>query len=432
MKSPQHPSVREERGEHPPVQEGEGRRPVNSRRSAALGLLLTGMLCLAGAQSAPAFTLPYTFTPVVGSPFAQGAGPFSAGVDQVVFSPHGAYLASSSHNGISIQTVSGATLGALSGGASPDMCAEPAGKPIIPGDTGSINSIAYSPNGALLAEAETPGAGGVDGSLRIYAVSGTTLRSDSCRSLGLAQDELGDYSLAFSPTGLLAVANAVKNTVSVYSVTAAGKAHPLAGSPFATGKTPAAVAFGPTGSGGEALATANSGENTVSVFSVSGGVVARAPGSPFATGKDPSSVAFSPTSGLLAVADAQANAISMFSVDLAGELTPVADSPFATGADPLSVAFSPTGGLLATADYAANDVSAFSVTAAGELAQLSSSPFSPGAGPDSIAFDADGFLLATADQSADSTAVYAYGQSPALPPRSGLNPGIGAAVSAAG
>jgi WD40 repeat protein len=408
--------------EHIPLREGAGERPTRPRWCAALGLMLAGLLCLAGEQSASAFTFPYTFTPVAGSPF-------SAGGEQVVFSPHGAYLASSSYGGISVQTVSGGVLGAPSGGAGPDMCSEPARKPIIPGNTGSINSIAYSPNGALLAEAETPGAGGIDGSLRIYAASGTTLTSDSCRSLGAAPVlETGDpteldYSVAFSATGLLAVTNGVKNTVSVYTVTTAGKVHLI--SSFATGSDPDAVAFGPTGSGGEALAIANAGDDTVSVFTVSGGIVAPAAGSPFATGRAPSSVAFSPTGGLLAIADAKASEVSMFSVDFVGKLTPVSGSPFATGGDPLSAAFSPNGGLLATADYGANEVSAFSVSSAGALTQLSSSPFKTGAGPASIAFDADGFLLATADEGDGTTSVYSYGQNPAveLPPR--ISAGIG-------
>lgn len=402
---------------------------MKPRRCAALGLLLAGLLCLAGAQSALAFTFPYTFTPVAGSPFSEGG-------DQVVFSPHGAYLASSSYGGIAVQAVSGGVVSAPSGGAGPDMCSEPRGKTIIPGNTGSINSIAYSPSGALLTEAETPGPGGIDGTLRIYSASGTTLSSDSCLSLGAAPElETGDpteldYSLAFSSTGLLAIANGVKHTVSVYSVTTAGKAHLI--SSFATGTDPDAVAFGPTGSGGEALATANAGDNTVSVFTVSGGVVAPAAGSPFAAGKAPSSVAFSPTGGLLAVADSHANEVSMFSVDFVGRLTPVSGSPFATGGDPLSAAFSPNGGLLATADYGANDVSVFSVSSAGALTQLSSSPFSPGAGPASIAFDADGFLLATANEGAGTTSVYSYGQNLAVKLPPGRYPGIGETMRAPG
>src|SRR6476646_7119506 len=72
---------------------------------------------------------------------------------------------------------------------------------------------------------------------------------------------------------------------------------PIAGSPFTTGTDPRAVAFSP---GGRLLATANSVASTVSVFSVgSGGALTPVSGSPFGTGSIPESVAFSPGGELL-------------------------------------------------------------------------------------------------------------------------------------
>ncbi len=371
-------------------------------RSVALALLLGGLL-LAGATNAAA----YTFTPVAGSPFAGGSA-FSTGGHQVVFSPRGAYLVDASFSGVSVQTVSksgkvGAPYGPI---ASPVACKPHKGIPI---NTGRIDSVAYSPNGALFAEAEEPGAGQPTGTLRIYRVHGKKLSTDSCRTLPYVANfyHYGNnapepyYSVAFGPNGLLAVTNEGKNTVSVYSVTKAGKTHPVSGSPFATGKDPDAVAFGPTASGGEALATANWGANNVSAFSVSSGVVAPAAGSPFVALAGPSSVAFSPTGGLLAVADSTASEVNIYSVSFVGGLTGVAAAH--TGGPPQSVAFSANGGLLATAD--SSEVSVFSVASSGQLAQVSGSPFSPPGEAVSIAFDADGFLLAVAT---GKTAVYTY------------------------
>ena len=200
---------------------------------------------------------------------------------------------------------------------------------------------------------------------------------------------------------MLAVTNEGSNTVSVYSVSGAGKTRPVSGSPFATGKNPDAVAFGSTRSGGEALATANWSDNSVSTFSVSGGVVAPAAGSPFTALAGPSSVAFSPAGGLLAVADSNANEVNMYSVSFVGQLTGVAAAH--TRGSPQSVAFSPNGGLLATASP--SNVSVFSVASTGQLAQVSGSPFSPAGSPVSVAFDADGFLMAIAT---GKTAVYSY------------------------
>jgi len=386
-------------------------------------------LSLAGASSALA-GIPYTFTPVAGSPF-------SAGGLQVVFSPNGAYLADSTWTAIYMQTVSGGTVGPRTGGASPDTCSPGA----VRTSSGYIVSIAYSPNGALLAEAEAPGIGVADGSLRIYSVSGTKLTSDSCRTLPYVgsffsyPNQRPDYAVAFGPAGLLAVTNERKDTVSVYTVTGAGKTRPVSGSPFATGKDPDAVAFGPTASGGEALATANWGDNSVSTFSVSSGTVAPAAGSPFAALAGPSSVAFSPTGGLLAVADSGANEVNMYSVSFVGGLTGVAAAH--TGGYPQSAAFSPSGGLLATADADANDVSMFSVSSGGALTEVSGSPFSPGVMPVSIAFDADGFLLATANNHPSGftyccTAVYSYGLSLLAPVPPWLSARIGLSLRSLG
>jgi hypothetical protein len=63
------------------------------------------------------------------------------------------------------------------------------------------------------------------------------------------------------------------------------------------------------------LAAASVYDNSALVFSVSSaGVLTPVPGSPFATGHWPESVSFSPSGGLLAVANAYGDSVSMFSV----------------------------------------------------------------------------------------------------------------------
>ena len=85
----------------------------------------------------------------------------------------------------------------------------------------------------------------------------------------------------------------------------------VAGSPFGpTGRAPVSVAFSP---GGVLLATANNLANSVSVFSVgSGGALTPVAGSPFATGSFPRSVAFSPSGGLFATANGDADTVSVY------------------------------------------------------------------------------------------------------------------------
>lgn len=393
--------------EHRPSRRTGSRR---MGRCAGLGLLLAGLLCLAGAPSALAITFPYDAVPVTGSPFALGFDSFPS---QVAFSPSGGLLATNVLSGVELQSVS--TIGAVGAPTGPQgstACT-----------SGESNSFAFSPSGGVLAEAVGTGFS-TKGELRTFTVSGTTLTKAYCTKLGTEGSPTA-YSVAFSPAaygGLLAVTNSTANDVSVYSVTGAGKATPLPGSPFTTGTSPGAVTFSPTGSAFDLLAVAD-GSNSVSMFTVGSGAVAPVPGSPFAVGTTPFSVAFSPNSALLATADLNADAVSVFSVSFTGKLTQVPGSPFAVGKGtaPSSAAFSPGGALLATADFGnvtrggtyygySDHVSLFSASSAGALTPLSISPLTTGKGADAVAFSPDGFLLADADYIGNSTSVFSYGQ----------------------
>jgi 6-phosphogluconolactonase len=228
----------------------------------------------------------------------------------------------------------------------------------------------------------------------------------------------GPESVTFSPSGgLVATANGVGNTVSVFSVGSGGALTQVSGSPFATGSGPVSVDFSPSGG---LLAVANEAANTVSVFSVgSGGALTQVSGSPFATGSGPQSVAFSPSGGLLAVTDGAGSVVSIFSVAGGGVLTQVSGSPFATGSGPESVTFSPSGGLLAVGNSNGNTVTVFSVGSGGVLTQVSGSPFTTGSGPQSVDFSPSGGLLAVANWNDDTLSIFSVGSGGALTQVSG-------------
>ncbi len=383
-------------------------RPSRAWLSIALTFVGSGLL-VAGvpvALAGPAF--PFTkvvVTPVAGSPFTfhtTGVNPGNYALEpaQVVFSPNGARLLSLTNQlGVYAQTVSKA--GVVSDpvhylGSS--FCKYPKGFALGALGSGAIDSVAYRLNGAMLAEVEEPVVRPVKGEptggvLHIYRVSGSKLLKGSCRTLpGYG------YHIAFGPGGLLALTNAREKTVTIYSVGAAGKTHQI--SVFATGNHPDAVAFGPTLSGGQALAVANGADNTISTFTVSSGLVAPAAGSPFTTVAGPSSLAFSPT-GLLSVASSDANLIDVYSVSFVGALN---GAGAAHPNMPVMVAFSTTGKLLGSADQ--SDVSLFAVGTGGLLAPVSGSPFSPKGTTNSIAFNHHHFMLAVA--TTHGTAVYSY------------------------
>lgn len=270
-------------------------------------------------------------------------------------------------------------------------------------------SLAFSPNGSLLAVANRRRYRGMAYSLSVYSVNRKTGQLSQVPSSPVRAGS-GPYSVVFSPSGkLLAVANANGRSASVFSVNRrTGMLGQVRGSPLPTAGGP--VAFSPAG---HLLATVNTFNDSVSVFSVNQGTGASSevPGSPFqiGVGSSPQALAFSPVRPLLAVANngealSTGNvgpSVSVFSIDKAtGALTQVQHSPFPTGPGPYSMAFSPGGGLLAVANYYDQTVSVFSVDAmTGVLTQVHHSPFSiaVGGGADALAFSPGGGLLAVAN-----------------------------------
>jgi hypothetical protein len=165
------------------------------------------------------------------------------------------------------------------------------------------------------------------------------------------------------------------------------------------------VAFSPDGG---LLASADSVTGTVSVFSVSaGGALTQVGATP--SGPNTTSVAFSPgDGGLLAATNYDNDTLSMFSVSAGGALIPVGTTQTASGSHPDSVAFSPDGRLLATANGNDDTMSMFSVAAGGALTPVGS-PTTTEDGPVLVAFSRDGRLLATANLRADTVSVFAGG-----------------------
>ena len=365
-----------------------------------VGAVVLVAVGLCDASSALAATP--VLTPVPGSPFSTGS---TANTSSVAFSLSGRLLGTANGAG-SVSVFSVNSTGALT---------RVEGSPFAVGSTANTSSVAFSPSGRLLAVANnTPG-----------TVSTFAVNSSTGALTPVTGSPFTGQSVAFSPSGgLLAVANPgfFSGSVSVLSVDSSGALTEVTGSPVAAAGGPDSVAFSPSGG---LLAVGNGDNGTVSVFSVnSAGGLTPVSGSPFATGgTQPISVAFSPSGGLLAVANAGGvngpGAVSVFSVNPAGALTPVTGSPFAAGAFPWSVAFSPSGRLLAVADQGANGpgaVSVFSVSSAGALTQVTGSPVAAIPNPQSVAFSPSGRLLAVAHGGSRTVSVFSISDAAAAPP----------------
>ena len=225
-----------------------GNGPLSVAFSPGGGLLATAN---EGANTVSVFAVGSggALTPVAGSPFGTGSFP-----DSVAFSPGGGLLATANLDG---RTVSVFAVG--SGGALTQV----AGSPFLTG--GDTASVAFSPGGGLLATATDDDG---DSAVSVFAVgSGGALTQGRGSPFTTGSDPV---SVAFSPGGgLLATANREDSTVSVFAVGSGGKLTgvltQVRGSPFTTGSAPLSVAFSP---GGGLLAIANFLGSTVSVFSV--------------------------------------------------------------------------------------------------------------------------------------------------------------------
>jgi 6-phosphogluconolactonase len=217
-----------------------------------------------------------------------------------------------------------------------------------------------------------------------------------------------------NPPRFLYVANGGSNNVSAYTVDAArGTLAAVAGSPFAAGNLPVAIAVDSTGN--YAYVT-NQTDATISAFTIdrASGALTAIKGSPFPTGPAPNSVAIDPSSSFVYVTNSDAGTVSAYSINAGGALTAVAGSPFATGTSPSSVAVDPLELYVYVANQADGSVSAFSINAPtingndtpdlanGALISIGGSPFAAGTGPRAVAADPSGQFVYVANASANT------------------------------
>ena len=180
---------------------------------------------------------------------------------------------------------------------------------------------------------------------------------------------------------LLLVANQTSNTISVYSISSSdGTLTEAAGSPFATGSRPVALALSPSG---KFLYVASSSLPKVFGYSVTSGTgnLTAITGSPFAVGNGPSALVVDPSEHFLYVTNFIDNTVSGLSIDPAsGGLSPALDSPFVAGTGPVSVTIDPTGKILYVTNLSTNNVSAYTIDTSTGATTAVASPFAAGPG----------------------------------------------------
>jgi 6-phosphogluconolactonase len=192
-----------------------------------------------------------------------------------------------------------------------------------------------------------------------------------------------------NPPRFAYVVNQGSNNISAYTLDAAtGVLTPVAGSPFAAGHVPAAVAVDPAG---RYVYVANQSDATISAFEIDRATGALTPvaGSPFATPAAPTSVAIDPSGTLVYVTNSGAGTVSVYTISASsGALTVVTGSPFAIGGSPSSVIVAPGNNYTVfVADHSQGTVSNYAPPFLGVLAIAPGWPLAIGPGPLSMAID---------------------------------------------
>jgi 6-phosphogluconolactonase len=178
----------------------------------------------------------------------------------------------------------------------------------------------------------------------VFTFNTTTGAAALSQTLGPVSTQTSDNALAVdSTTSFLYIARSgTKGGLAVYSIGAAGLLTSVAGSPFAAGTQPLAVAVNSTG---KFAYVANGSDGTVSGYSLVSGVATPLSGSPYASGATVASIAIDRTGTyLLAAAFGGSPDLTLYTFDtlIPGKLNQVATA--ATGNDP-------AGALMVTAAH---------------------------------------------------------------------------------
>lgn len=154
------------------------------------------------------------------------------------------------------------------------------------------------------------------------------------------------------------------------------------------------------------LAVTNATAGSIDLFTIATtGVPSPVAGSPIADGTTPTAIAIDPLKRFLYVVSS-AGEIRGYAIDPSTlNLTAVAGSPFSTGAASVGIAVDPSGKFVLTANGSGNSVSVFSIGSSGALTEVSGSPYAAGSNSSEIAIAAGHYVYA-ANTAGSSVSAY--------------------------
>lgn len=203
------------------------------------------------------------------------------------------------------------------------------GSPVPTNISTTVQSMAVSPTAQFLYVLS----GSAPSTISVFSIgaNGTPAAAGGAFT-GVANSNITGITIDSKGQFLYATDSANNNVISL-SIAASGALTQVAGSPFAAGTQPAAVAVDGTGT---FVYVSNAGSNNVSAFKSAAGVLTQVPGSPFTTQgtgtvaiTQPGFLIVDATNTFLYVSNVATRGIAAFGINAAdGSLVPVSNSPF--------------------------------------------------------------------------------------------------------
>ncbi|PRC92257.1 lactonase family protein [Solimicrobium silvestre] len=178
-----------------------------------------------------------------------------------------------------------------------------------------------------------------------------------------------------------------------------------------TGNAPSGIAVISNSSNEYAYVT-NGTDNTISGYSVNAAGVLTSLGVVAATGNKPSAISAAPNGAYVYVTNSTDGTISSYPVTATGTLG-VATTVASGGNAPVSIAVSASGKIAYVANSTSNNVAAFSISAAGALSSIGTA--TTGNTPSSVSVDPSGAFVYVVNSTDNNISVYQLTATGALP-----------------
>jgi 6-phosphogluconolactonase len=169
-------------------------------------------------------------------------------------------------------------------------------------------------------------------------------------------------NLAVAPSGRFLYAAVGTNGIEVLSVSSTGALALVSTQPSPTGNTSNLV-ISPDGK----FLFAVDDDTTVSAYTIDAvtGKLTLVAGSPFAAGDQPSAIAVDPSGRFVYAANQGSSDISAYTINGDGSLTPISGSPFLSGIQPLAITVDPSGRFVYTTNLSDQNISLFIISSGG-------------------------------------------------------------------